>query len=240
MSEQSSNHPTSEGSGWAAVIFDMDGVLIDSEPLHMKAKRETFQAFELDVPDAIYPDFYGRTDFDVIREVVDRFAPDLEFDAVLRAKQEAYTRLAEAELTLLPGILDLLRDLHGRAMRLALVTSASPANQALAFRRFDLGRFFEFALTAADVRRHKPDPEPYRTAVDRLGVAPHRTLVIEDAPNGIRSARGAGCAVAGLTTTFPAEELREAGAERVFVDIGSLRSWLIQPLPKPLGNTGRS
>ena len=198
MSKQSSQGTTSDGSDWAAVIFDMDGVLIDSEPLHMKAKLETFRAFELDVPQAIFSSFYGRTDFDVIGEVVERF-----------------------------GVLDLLRDLKRRGMRLALVTSASPANKALAFRRFDLGRFFEFALTSADVRRHKPDPEPYQTAVDRLEVSPRQTLVIEDSPNGIRSARGAGCAVVGLTTTFPPDELRAAGAEPVFDDTDSLRSWFL-------------
>ena len=227
MSDRPDPDPTNDGAGRAAVVFDMDGVLIDSEPLHMKAKREAFRAFALDVPEAVYPDFYGRTDLDVIGEVVKRFGPHLDFDAVLRTKREAYTRLAEAELSLLPGMLELLHELHRRETRMALVTSASPSNRDLAFRRFDLGRFFEFSLTSADVERHKPDPEPYRAAVERLGVPARRVLVIEDSPNGVRSARGAGCAVVGLTTTFSEATLRAAGAARVFDDANGLSRLLV-------------
>ena len=97
----------------------------------------------------------------------------------------------------------------------ALATSAVRRNQELAFERFDLMPFFEAVVVAEDLTHHKPHPEPYLTAAAGLAQPPERCLVLEDSVNGIRSARAAGCTAVGITTSFSAEALREAGAHHV-------------------------
>jgi HAD superfamily hydrolase (TIGR01509 family) len=96
--------------------------------------------------------------------------------------------------------------------RVGLATSATGHDFSLAARKFHLAAWFDVIVTGADTLQHKPHPEPYLKALSGLGIGADQTLVIEDSPNGIRSARAAGCSVAAITTSFGAHELTEAGA----------------------------
>ena len=208
-----------------AIIFDLDGVIIDSEPLHERAKRQAFKQFGLAVPDADFEGFVGKTDWDVIAYAVETYGNGTaSIETVLAHKQQAFRDLMP-ELQSIPGVLPFIREAAAR-YRLALTTSATPRNQQLAFDKFGLDTFFEVIVTAADITRAKPDPEPYQVTVGRLGLAPEACLVIEDSVNGVRSAIGAGCRVAALTTSFEAAALDEAGAEAVFADYGALARWI--------------
>lgn len=198
-----------------AVIFDMDGVLIDSEPLHERAQRIVFRRHAIEVPDRVYSDFKGQTEEDVFEYVVREFGRDGHDPAVLvREKHSAYRELLN-ELEPIDGALELLQYLSGVGMPLALTTSAIRRDQEFAFDRLQLGAFFKVVVTADDVTRPKPDPEPYRITALKLGKDSTQCLVVEDSLNGVRSAAGAGCKVAGITTSFPADSLVAAGAEVV-------------------------
>ena len=121
--------------------------------------------------------------------------------------------------TLVPGIAPLLYDLRGRGYRLGLVTGSagSVVNESLS--PTGLAVLFAAIVTGDEVSQGKPDPEPYRTAADRLG--------LENAPLGIRSAKAAGMGCVALETTLPATRLLAAAADRVFPDAAALRAWLL-------------
>ena len=199
---------------FAAIVFDMDGVVIDSEPIHDQSHRIIFGLHDLPVPAEAYPSFKGIPERKLFERVVSEFGSDEhDVDTLTVSKEETFLSLMP-DMRPIPGALDFIR-LAKSQTRLALTTSATSRYQRFAFDRFDLDRFFEVVVTAEDIHRHKPDPEPYQETAKRLGLAPEMCLVIEDSVNGVRSAQRAGCHVAGITTSFSAGELKEAGAHIV-------------------------
>jgi beta-phosphoglucomutase-like phosphatase (HAD superfamily) len=113
-----------------------------------------------------------------------------------------------------------------RFSALALTTSATRRDQEQIFQRFNLGRWFDAVVTAEDIRRAKPDPEPYLKTAAKVGLDPSLCLVVEDSTHGIRAAKRAGCWAVGLTTAFTAEELRRAGADAVVDSFAELAALL--------------
>ena len=212
-----------------AIIFDLDGVVIDSEPLHAEAKRQVFDRYGIEVPASVYTEFKGQTDRDVLTHVAQHFAHNgAEVEELIAAKQAAYSQLVEEELELISGFRDFLARAEKEGLRLGLVTSAVRENQQDTFARFGLSGRFEAIITAEDVSSAKPHPEPYAKMTERLSTAPASCLVIEDSLNGVRSAKQAGCQVAALTTTFDAPALFEAGADIVvdgFEALGRQLGW---------------
>ncbi len=189
----------------------MDGVIIDSEPIHDRSHRIVFGRHDLAVPAEAYPSFKGIPERKLFERVVSEFGSDEhDVDTLTVSKEETFLSLMP-EMRLIPGARDFIRRAQAQR-RLALTTSATRRYQRFAFDRFDLDPFFEVVVTAEDIRRHKPHPEPYLETTRRLELAPETCLVIEDSINGVQSARQAGCRVTGMTTSFPAEALSEAGA----------------------------
>lgn len=196
-----------------ALIFDLDGVLIDTEPKHKEAKRMAFHSFGLAVPEPMYDDFRGRSDQDMAQHVVREFGPgDLAWVEVLDLKHKIFASL-ESDIEAVPGALDFLRTARARMEKLALATSATERNQRYAFERFGLAPYFDVVVNASDITHTKPHPEAYHTTVARLGIPAEDCLVIEDSKNGIVAAKGAGCRVAALTTSFSRVELMDAEAD---------------------------
>ncbi|HXG63931.1 MAG TPA: HAD family phosphatase [Blastocatellia bacterium] len=212
-----------------AIIFDLDGVIIDSEPLHAEAKRLTFEHYGIEVPPTLYDQFKGRTDLDVIEHVVGLHpGRSLSVAELLGHKHRAFESLLD-QLPQIPGALEFLELARRYIPRLALTTSATKRNQRIAFAKFDLHRYFDVVVTEEEIEHTKPHPEPYLKTVERLGIEAASCLVIEDSLNGVISARDAGCRVAALTTSFSAEELLRAGADNVFSSYRELTEHLQLP-----------
>lgn len=210
--DASPNRPLKEDL--EAILFDLDGVLIDSEPLHEEAKRRVFAHYEIDVPETVYDEFKGRTDAEVLEHVAKSYARDgVRVTDLIERKREEFWRLLE-DLVPMEGAEAFVRTAAAR-YRVALTTSASQTTRELAFDPLGWAEHFEVFVTAEDVEQSKPHPEPYRLTARRLGVEPQHCLVIEDSLSGVRSARAAGCRVAALTTSMTEEQLREAGADLV-------------------------
>ncbi len=207
-----------------AVIFDMDGVVIDSEPLHERSSRLVFAQHNLEIEDEVFADFKGSTDRTILEYLVAENGLDLEVDELLQQKRLTYASLID-ELQPIPGVISFINRITDD-FRLALTTSASRRNKELAFSKFNLHSFFEVVVTSNDITNPKPDPEPYQLTTHQLGLAPGECLVIEDSFNGVRSAFQAGCTVAGITTSFSADALREAGAHLVFDNYQELHALL--------------
>ena len=193
-----------------AVLLDMDGVVIDSEPIHERAQRIIFDEYGLPVPDSIIPSFKGLTEKVVFDRIVAEFGgPEHDVDELIEAKEQTYRSLLK-DLQLISGADDFI--MHAcRVFRLALTTSSIRVDQMIAFDMFDLHQYFEVIVTAEDITRPKPHPEPYLITAGKLGVDPSRCLVVEDSLNGVRSAVAAGCFVVGMTTSFDRESLSSAG-----------------------------
>jgi beta-phosphoglucomutase len=207
---------------YAACIFDFDGVIIDSEPLHAQAKRLTLEHFDIPYAPGLFLDYKGRTDRDFFTHVAEQLAGGRAGFAELDAyKREEYLRLFE-DVPLVPGVLDFIRAARQEYPKLGLATSTTGRDFSLAAQKYRLDGWFDAIVTGADTVQHKPHPEPYLKAMALLRVGAQETLVIEDSPNGIRSARAAGCRVAALTIGFGAEVLSAAGADMLAGSFGEL------------------
>ena len=186
----------------SAILFDLDGVLLDST--RVVAAQYTRWALEngLD-PDDVMRAAHGVRTVEVIRRV----APHL--DAVAETKKIEDREAAADGIVPIPGALALLNSIPRG--RWAVVTSGTRFLAVTRMQRFGIP-VPEIVVTADDVTNGKPDPEPYKRGAELLHISPAECLVIEDAPAGIRSAHGAGMKVISLPSTYPVSELHEADA----------------------------
>jgi HAD superfamily hydrolase (TIGR01509 family) len=198
-----------------AVIFDMDGVLLDSGAHHREAWRALLN--ELGVP-PVQPEFWrltiGRPSVEAVPLLLGRATPWPEAQRLAERKQDHYRRLARGGPPPVRGVVAFIDTLAARSVPCAVATSASRFDADRLLGRTGLRDRFGIVVTAEDVRRGKPDPEVYLRAADGLGLSPAHCLVFEDAVVGVQAARSAGMRVIGVSTAHTETELREAGAER--------------------------
>jgi beta-phosphoglucomutase len=185
-----------------AVIFDMDGVLVDSFDAHREAWKAMADSEGLPFDPAAFTALFGRTSREVIAGLwgEGRYT-DREIAALDDRREAAYRNVIRANFPAMPGALDLIRALRDDGFRLALGSSGPPENAALVLDQLGARALFDAVVTGGDVQRGKPDPEVFLTAADRLGVAPMRCAVIEDAPAGIAAANAGYMLSIGLAST---------------------------------------
>ena len=206
-----------------AVIFDMDGVLIDSGAHHRAAWRALLD--ELGVA-PLAPDSWrltiGRPSVEAVPLLLGRPLSGAEAQRLAARKQEHYRRLVTGGPTTVRGVVEFVAELAARSVPRAVATSASRRDVEDLLTRAGLRHRFEAVVAAEDVSRGKPDPEVYLLAASRLGVEPGHCLVFEDAVVGVRAARSAGMRAIGVSTAHTETELRAAGAERAVEDFEGL------------------
>ena len=224
-----------------AIVFDFDGVLVDSEPLHFQAFLMVARGigFEFDY-DRYLKDFIGFDDRDAFRVMLDLVghegdkAPKIA--ELCEQKQATFETLVEAGgASALAGALELIDEACDTGLPIAIASGATAADIEMMLAALDRRDRFEVIVTANDVMRSKPHPESYALAVERLaerhpdaGITPGTSLAIEDTAAGLRSARDAGLMTLGVATTGPAASLSEAN--RVVeslegVTLGRLHEW---------------
>ena len=208
-----------------ALIFDMDGVLIDSEPLHELSKRKALMEAGIAVPESLFANYTGRSDKVMIYEVAAAHGHSEQRRAeILNRKHRIYESL-EHTLRAVPGAVEFVHWAKSR-YRLALATSATNRNREATLKSLQIESMFEVAVDSASFSQPKPSPEVFQIALERLALAPTACLVIEDAVNGIIAARAAGCFSAGITTSFSEASLQEAGADIVVGSYSELKALL--------------
>lgn len=217
-----------------AVFFDFNGVIIDDEPLHMKAFGEALKEVEIELTERDYFDSLGMDDVTFVRAAFGRAGRELT-DEVMRGVIESeaakHRALIEEQLPLFPGVVTFIKALS-RAYPLGVVSMAGRDEVDYALHRAGLDASFAVIVTAEAVGACKPDPACYNKALELLNdrrrqsqvlsVRPDECLVVEDSPPGIRSARAAGMRTLGVTNTVAERALREAGADVV---TRSLADW---------------
>ncbi|GAA4237374.1 HAD family hydrolase [Postechiella marina] len=176
-----------------AVIFDMDGVIIDSEPLHHKAYHMMFKDVNADVTSEQYEAFTGQSTLNVCKQVCETFNLDASPETLVSIKRKHYEQIFENDKTfdLIDGVLDLIKDYHANGLTLILASSASMPSINRIFNRFNLNPYFKAKLSGADLKASKPHPEIFIKAAEASGFNREECFVIEDSTNGIKAANSA-------------------------------------------------
>jgi len=187
----------------SAIIFDMDGVLVDTEPIHVEATRRLLSVYGVEFESDAGDDFFGYSDREVFRVLRARYALVPDEAALGRQWVECVRPLIAGGLTPAPGVPRVLFDLRALGYRLALGSGSSPPIIEITLDRLGVRDCFEHVVSADDVGRGKPAPDIFQEAVTRLGVPAAETLVIEDSRNGLRAALAAGipCVVVPCAAT---------------------------------------
>jgi beta-phosphoglucomutase family hydrolase len=183
------------------LIFDMDGVMVDSYPVHRKAWEVFNRRFGLETTAAMVERNFGKRNDDIVREFFGEGLPAEEVAARSAAKEELFRQMVSGrtEELLVPGLRDFLE--RHRCSPMAVASNAEPENVALLLDETGLRRCFQAVVDGYQVSLPKPHPEIYRRAAELLGVPPARCVVFEDSPAGVAAGRAAGMAVIGIRTT---------------------------------------
>ncbi len=222
-----------------AVIFDFDGIIVDTEPIHYQAFQSVLEPLLLGYSWDEYLDKYiGFDDRDAFREAFASAGKLLEegmLCELISRKAEVFERIVRQGVKSYPGVIELIKALSG-VLPLALCSGALQCDIVPILEQFGLQGSFDAIVTADDVRASKPDPESYLLTLQRLveiyhttTIIPQECIAIEDTPAGITSASGAGLNVLAITNSYPKERLAEAlhitdTLEGVTIDV--LRSFL--------------
>ena len=208
------------------VIFDMDGMVVDGMPYHIKSWKEALSAIDMHVSDLEIYLMEGMTG----RETMETFAKksnisisDKTADKIIKLKRKIFNDIFT--VTLIKGIKNLLLELNDRQYNLALVTGTH-LDAVKKVLQAGLENIFEVIVTGEMVNRGKPNPEPYLKAVDELKVTKEDCVVVENAPAGITSAKSAGLTCFAVQTSLPEEYLKDA--DRIFRDIDDVSKFLLK------------
>jgi HAD superfamily hydrolase (TIGR01509 family) len=209
----------------AGLIFDMDGVLIDSEPLHKRAKELAFAEIGIVLPDSVYDSYKGQPDATMLPEILTaRGLPAEQIQELSRRKRQLYEEL-EHELQAVDGSVEFVAWAASR-YKIALATSATARNREATLRLLGIADLFHVVVDASGHQRPKPDPEVFLIALGKLRLRPDQCWIIEDSVNGLRAAKAAGCVSAAITTTFDKDTLVNAGADIVVDSFAELQTLL--------------
>ncbi|MCU1297250.1 MAG: haloacid dehalogenase superfamily protein [Acidobacteriaceae bacterium] len=199
------------------VIFDMDGVLIDSHPVHRIAWRKFLASVGKSVSDEqLNFILEGRRRDEILRY----FLGDLPEGTIAEygQRKEDFFQENFKDIKLIPGVEIFLRELKNAGVKTGIATSASSFRTLRTLQLLNLQNGFAAVITGDDVSAGKPDPAAYRLAADRMNLRPDKLLALEDAPMGVQAAKAAGMRCIGVSSNGGAEALRRAGADYVIPD----------------------
>tara|TARA_R110002074_G_scaffold400398_2_gene595786 strand:- start:42 stop:698 length:657 start_codon:yes stop_codon:yes gene_type:complete len=206
------------------VIFDMDGVIIDSEEIHKKAYYETFISIGVDVSDELYKSLTGSSTINAFQKLVAHFKLDLNPEELVLNKRKRYVNFFENDPTLhlVKGVEDLIKHCYNKGLTLVLASSSAMVNIDRVFNRFNLNPFFTAKISGADLTASKPHPEIFEKAA-LLGKTPKENcIVIEDSDNGIKAANDAGIFVFGYKNPMAADQTLK-NADVIIEDFSELQ-----------------
>jgi len=217
------------------LIFDMDGVLVDSYRTHLASWQRAAKEKGLHVSDEDFARTFGRTSRDIIGLLWPGKFNDAEVAAFDLRKEALYREILGEDFPEMDGAGDLIAALDAAGFLLAIGSSGPPENVDLVRRCVGNGRLIRAAVTGAEVARGKPDPQVFLLAAGKLNVSPGRCAVIEDAPVGVEAARRAGMLSIGLLGTAPKEKL----AAHAHIVVSSLRQLNADLITQAIQNTTR-
>jgi len=193
------------------VIFDMDGVLVDSYQPHFESWRRLAAMHGLEMTEEQFATTFGRTSREIIRHFwPDRVKSDQQVALWDDQKEQAYRDILVEDFPEMDGAGELLAALNAAGFALAIGSSGPPENVAVIRQYLPNAGHFQAQATGADVKHGKPAPDVFLTAASRLGLPPRQCLVVEDAPAGVAAGKAAGMAVIAITGTVTKDQLAAA------------------------------
>ncbi len=210
-----------------AALWDLDGVIADTADYHYRAWKEIFAERGFDFKKEDFMQFFGRRHDTIIRfGLGDNLSPE-EYTTLTDRKQRTYRRMITGHINALPGAEELIKTLHDNDILQAIASSAPYDNIHIITRGIGIEQYFQAIVSGLDVKESKPDPAIFKLAAGKLGAAPARCVVFEDAIAGVAAAKAAGMKCVAVTTSHPAESLSEAD-----IIVGSLEQVTIDMLQK--------
>ncbi len=176
------------------VIFDMDGVIVDTEPVHKYAYFKHFEELGIDVSEELYATFTGNSTRNVFQKIKDQFGLDHEVEDLIHRKRSIFNDAFDTkpDLELIAGVESLIKDLHASDVELILASSASKSTISRVFNRFKLNDYFTHKVSGEDFVKSKPDPTIFIHAASLSKNKVEECIVIEDSTNGVKAAYAAG------------------------------------------------
>ncbi|CDN75233.1 HAD family hydrolase [Elizabethkingia anophelis] len=176
-----------------SVLFDMDGVIVDTEPLHRKAYFKMFDEFGINVSEELFTSFTGKTTQSVCQELISRFNLNYTPQELTDKKRINFKYLfdTDPDFDLIPGVRNLIENYHQHDVKMILASSASMNTINWVFEKFDLEKYFAGKISGADLKQSKPHPEIFELAAGISGEEKNNCIVIEDSTNGIQAAYAA-------------------------------------------------
>ena len=185
-----------------AVIFDMDGVIVNSEPLHRKAYFDMFEEFNLNVSNRLYESFTGKSTSAICKELCKIFDLSISHEKLMLSKRKHFKTIFDndPEFQMIDGALSLIKNYFYNNLTLILASSASMTNINRIFKKFDLDKFFKAKISGADLKESKPNPEIFIKAAKLSGFNKSECIVIEDSTNGVIASKSAGIYCIGFNS----------------------------------------
>jgi len=198
------------GNKTKAVIWDMDGVIADTAPYHLKAWQETFQKRGVKFTEEDFRHHFGQRNDTITRATLGEGISPNEIDVIASEKEENYRQRVRHNIKPLPGAVKLIKSLKEHGFGVALASSAPVENIQLIMQGLGIEDYFQAIVSGRAVKEGKPSPQGFLLAAQKLGVEPGNCVVIEDAPAGITAAKRAGMHCLAVTNTHPRNHLMEA------------------------------
>lgn len=202
----------------SALLFDLDGTLANTDPLHLTIWQRLLSPHGYQVDPTFYrKHISGRLNADILADLLPHLTPT-EVHHFSVEKEAAFRQLAASQLSPTPGLMALLDWLDTQGWCTAVVTNAPRDNAEFMLTTLNLGQRFHTLIIAEELGQAKPHPMPYQEALARLDLRPEQALAFEDSVTGVASAVAAGLYTLGVTTTHDSDTLKQAGAQEVITD----------------------
>ncbi|MFH1745986.1 MAG: HAD family phosphatase [Planctomycetota bacterium] len=214
----------------AGVIFDMDGVLVDSGRPHRESWRVLARQYGITISDEVFAETFGMSSRDIIRQLWGEQMTDDDIRRLDSEKEVVYRELVSGRVPIVEGAEKTLATLVKAGYILAVGTSGPPENLELVLRETGFDQYFTATVHGFDVQDGKPAPDIFLKAAQRADLRPEQCVVIEDAPVGVQAAVAAGMTVIGYTGTHPGPRLVAVGAARVVDRLGDITPGLVAAL----------
>lgn len=210
------------------VIFDMDGVIVDTEPVHRYAYYQLFDELNITVPEEMYTSFTGFSTRNTFQILKTNFDLSQDVEDLIQEKRNRFNDAFDTkeDLTLLDGVENLIKDLHQNGMQLIVASSASKVTIDRVFTRFNLHQYFSHIVSGEDFPQSKPHPAIFEYAAS-LSIAPKENcIVIEDSTNGVKAANAAGIFCVGYQS-FHSKDQNLATADIVINDFNAINAKMV-------------
>lgn len=195
-----------------AVIFDMDGVLIDSEPLHISVESKMLKELGILLKQEVYAKFAGTTSLSMWKTIVSEFSLDENPEDLAAENNRRFVKELSIsdQVETFDGVVEVLSSLNKKGIPVALASSSSSIIVDAVLNRFNLKHYFNAVVTGSDVQHSKPNPEIFLKAAQRLNIDPSMCIVIEDSPNGVNAALAAGMGCIGFASVKNHHDINHA------------------------------